>query len=697
MTGWFTPEETHWLISSYLFEFINFDRARTVLVDGVEVSAMDEFLARVMNDFKDTFPYRYPGSDVSSYPAELQPLQVSSVDIWQGRWLRETGEIPDPSAGPGADGSDSTPPANANTDVTGGSAPESEEHLTEPHNDQSNATGTDHGRTKFSALPTDYAVPDSTLAEWGDMLTDLQQMATSSWAMCEPRELQSTATPRSTSYLQMDQSLEARMSFAQFTSEYIDNEQDGHPLPPADKGSLQHRQSNLSIFFSMKLRWQGGGTEVPYQLLEDDATEGRWQIVKKEVLPPGVQFVRDPMDMGEPELALWLRHLHAGWKGQLNEKEVFQFNQPRPGVHCDGYQWQRAPNAVMAYGPEALSYARLHLHPTISEPTPRLDRIPIIHTSKPPYESIPPDDVSVLSHVMGEDSPTIWLLRALQEHDRMHPYQASDEDWITMITEMPYLKLLPPEENAFIDHLDAENGYLPWAFYDASDPMHQEKNLTRTLAWCSPHRWRHGLTHTLIGGRCGVKWPVVILLFLAGNVRKVQRRPDAVIRHYGPGRAPYVVFEDREIRHIDTAIKLLERALRESIRHLAATMPYRLYGDLLVVEDRISEALHWRLKMGISAITWFEPVVHDDPWHDVDAGSATQLIDDAETPESAPFSMSSPVVLEGAGAVAPHIVQSPVSEGFSQAPTGATSRVNNQRRVRFSVGGAEISPGEASD
>ncbi|KAG8705820.1 hypothetical protein FRC11_008761, partial [Ceratobasidium sp. 423] len=394
----------------------------------------------------------------------------------------------------------------------------------------------------FSKLPLDYSVSDETMNEWGDMLADLHDMAASSWAQCAPRELRSSTSSRSNYFLQTDGSLHARAAFADFTSHYIG--------------------------------WQGGGTEVPYHLLEEDAKNDRWQIVKKMVLPNGVQFVRNPMKMGETELTLWYKQLRMGWEGHLAENRVFQFDQPRPGIQCSGYQWRRAPNALIGYGPECLSYARLHLQPMTTQPAPRIDRIPNVHTDEPCYESVSRDDIATLGESMGEACPITFLLQALLEHDSMHPYQAADEDWITMIEGMPYLKLIPPAAKAFIDHLDVKNGWLPWAFFDAEHPTHHDQNLTRILAWCSPLRWRHGLTGTLIGGRCGVKWPVIILLMLVSNIRKVEQNPASVVRHYGVGRSPHVAFAQRDTQHINACMKSLHRALVQSTRQLASTLPY---------------------------------------------------------------------------------------------------------------------------
>ncbi|KDN41891.1 hypothetical protein RSAG8_07108, partial [Rhizoctonia solani AG-8 WAC10335] len=68
-----------------------------------------------------------------------------------------------------------------------------------------------------------------------------------------------------------------------------------------------------------------------------EQSQGRWTIIREEVLPPGIAGFKCPNDMDQDEVVLWQEHIWAGERRDIPDNRIFQYLQPRPGVFHPEY------------------------------------------------------------------------------------------------------------------------------------------------------------------------------------------------------------------------------------------------------------------------------------------------------------------------------------------------------------------------
>jgi hypothetical protein len=163
---------------------------------------------------------------------------------------------------------------------------------------------------------------------------------------------------------------------------------------------------------------------VPWSLLEEDQTSELFALVDKGRMPPGVDGLRNPLEMDAQESDLWHRHIVQGQNGDLAPEEVFQFAQVRPGQYDRALRVSIHPEARLHYPPESCAYVRAMNDSQREQVAEREDGLPVV-TSNETYVSVNETRGAVLRTQLAGDQTGLDLLEVLAHHDAAGPHHVS--------------------------------------------------------------------------------------------------------------------------------------------------------------------------------------------------------------------------------------------------------------------------------
>ncbi|KEP45187.1 hypothetical protein V565_306010, partial [Rhizoctonia solani 123E] len=390
MPTWFLPDEAKWMMK-YLPAYATFNRAQRVVYKGERVGAMKAFIGQVLDEFAERFPYRHPDTPLSRIPANLQRYQCSH---------EEWGELHDKFR----HRFDYVKTRNANNleaDVNW----ESEGELENVGSDEWDSENENEETTSGSPTTRE----------------NTKEVGTDSAAENESKEEYRSGEGEKMSIV----SVGGLMPECPGPVVYGDLDRDNHPLMPKDLlAKIERKRLYIFDYQCHKLRWQGGGMEVPYDQIKTDADEGRYQIVKADNVPPDVTFVKNPFMMPAEHVDPWFSYLIQCDTAQLPEDWQFQFARPDPdGVEVDRYQAVRSPRVRMEYGPEAHSYALFVQGIETANPEARDDGLPLYYADDVVFHSVSANQGAFWQDRLVGDEGYMGLLDALQRNDDAHPFQ----------------------------------------------------------------------------------------------------------------------------------------------------------------------------------------------------------------------------------------------------------------------------------
>ncbi|KAG8751854.1 hypothetical protein FRC11_008934 [Ceratobasidium sp. 423] len=366
--------------------------------------------------------------------------------------------------------------------------------------------------------------------------------------------------------------------------------------------SLQLRMyvtAGITTTTEFSTEWQGGSSHVPYGLIKAEHMHGEHTIVTQDVLPDGVEYLRNPMCMSENEVSAMINHLIAGDREELLEGREFQFNRwAKDRLESESLElgtW----NASMVYGPESLAFVKAMEAAESKRQSSIPQGLKSISVSGVPYQSFNEAAIVTYSKTIA-DSDIWWSLQlALSEHDQANPMPATVEFWHERVAGMPHLKAEPPLPQSAGNHVVSEQGYLPVAWFDQADPGHVRSSLPATLDWCHPAHWLHAESGTLLGGYLGIKWPTAILGHLRRNVKcwTSEKSRERWLKHYAALRSNVesdIVFEftNSQVQQIDAAIEALRNAIGDSTTRLREAQEARRPVPLDEIVMRASLSSH---------------------------------------------------------------------------------------------------------
>ncbi|KAG8703783.1 hypothetical protein FRC11_010446, partial [Ceratobasidium sp. 423] len=645
---------------------------------------MDHFLAKVIHDFDQAFPYRNPGIDKSTLSEEEAKLQCSIVS-WNGmrerlrnrfnhlksRFLASKIEI-----GESIDLSPSAGPMPVYEPSESSNASDAAMEMGQPAPDSTHHDGP-------QAYRDDLRVPMDMVQSWQASLDTLAQLAANSWVDCDAAEIKRrqeeaphilrdvlcilgrstgceamaigvTATPenhnvfrcattRSIPYLQTPECLAARNGFVTYTNDalgsslcsslkcpgpvvYPNIAKENHPVCPQEAVSVAENR-----------QWQGGGVDVPYGLIAADGESEVYAIVRREVMPLGYSVMRNPLIMEEEELRAWVRHLRAGDNDVIPAEQRFQFTEPRPGHRFEEPVVSRPDSSELSYHPCAWAYAWYVSDLSESEPPVRNDGLPCHSSDWDPYISITEAVMVGINSTLTPEDPVFNLVAALDSHDKAFPVEATPYDWTDRVSNMPHLKSTLPIPDSGLEHFEPGNGWFLGALLDFMDPQHFQCSITAIANWCNAQQWRHEPSGTLLGGYLGVKWAVLIIILLRINIARFTHQHDEFVEYYGPDAPGFI---DRDIQTVNFALRNLLEALQDSTAKLGSSLPARMITNLETQANLELKQAHNDLPFPRHPEPSTDTVEQweDDPWTSPVAASDDMQMDEGKRESSEPQS-----------------------------------------------------------
>ncbi|KAG8749149.1 hypothetical protein FRC11_011566 [Ceratobasidium sp. 423] len=327
------------------------------------------------------------------------------------------------------------------------------------------------------------------------------------------------------------------------------------------------------------------------------------------VLPNGIPHMHHPMKMTPPEVAAWVGHLKAGDWQALEVEKTFQFNQPFPGVIQDGYQHSHGEGALITYGPEALVYSKFLEVLSTAEPQTQPDGLLTVADIHSFYISVSNQASAMMCHKMADDDKCHLLVAALWNHDQHHPYHATKTDWEQIIKVMPHLKDELLDDDALADHIISKKSFLLWAFFNFEHPDYYHSCFTHT-----------GAMPTI--GR--VKWLVIVLIHLWNNIIHYLNNPGALHKHYGSDVD--ASFSQKEIDHLDAAIKAMTHALNVSSRLLEETLETHTTLSIMQQSQNVLARVHAKFSNGIQGVKWWILLPTSVDWCHAPKADAVKLM-----------------------------------------------------------------------
>ncbi|CCO32624.1 hypothetical protein BN14_06687 [Rhizoctonia solani AG-1 IB] len=610
MTGWFLDAEVSWLVENYYQEFLAIDRHGQAEYKGQNMSSLQAFLRRVTDEFGTEFPYRHYQTPVNKIPEELWPQQIKSSSAW--------GQLPEvsnksrlsishPKIKPGVE----THEGKESKEVTSesGAMDESqdeseEESGGESKDEDATAQWTDvepeskailqdaamrDERFEGSASPTnasannpwdDYQPSDEQTCGWNVVLEYLDVLKTSSWAECDADDL----AQRKRLLPMMLKSILELINYGTGCEVYA---------ACAVALSKTHfsfdtvtPRCNSFVYSSAAEKAREMFTSY-VALYVDRMAAQNYDMVSPEALPKDVHILRSPFTMTAEETRQWTLHI---CDHEEEHAPRFRFELPCPNHPIGNSIAQRAPAAILGYGPDALAYARQVYSHSEDIRTPRGDELPYFSVAEPAYHLLVDSDHTALITGVQESPECVKMLMSLRDFDDAFPVQANFGVWQQQSALIPHLKSEAPSLNASIDHLVADGGWLPPEFYDITHPDHFAKGLAQTLAWCHPRTITHARTVTLMGGPMGVKWLVLMLCHVQFNAISLKTNWQDAVAYYGDlALNGKVAFLDRDLDQLRGAIEALTSALIESTAILWSSADQR---QVLTATERVDTLAH---------------------------------------------------------------------------------------------------------
>lgn len=157
-------------------------------------------------------------------------------------------------------------------------------------------------------------------------------------------------------------------------------------------------------------------------------TAARYCLVERSRLPVGITAVTHPVRWTISILTLWREHILRGQDETLNESQVFQFLQVRPGQYDKRLRRSIHPDAGRIYPPESLAYA-LQLRQIVQHqpPPPIDDTLPPIYPNDT-YAALTSSQVAslrasaTLQESLGEGGQWCDLAGFICEYEAFGPH-----------------------------------------------------------------------------------------------------------------------------------------------------------------------------------------------------------------------------------------------------------------------------------
>ncbi|KAF8595340.1 hypothetical protein BDV93DRAFT_515055, partial [Ceratobasidium sp. AG-I] len=277
----------------------------------------------------------------------------------------------------------------------------------------------------------------------------------------------------------------------------------------------------VSLWMDATYEFQGGLLPIPWQEIEHDCREGKWERVERSRMPNGINVLRSPDYMDEQESNAWCEHVQKDWRNLDIASHAFQFRLLGPDKIDTDLRLNTHPDSKLRYGPEARLY---------------------------------------IAH----------LLRKCNEPEKQSPFPE--------LSDSPFLVFLNEEFDEILDDLKNDPvmlnlSKLLQSYFDVSDfTVARSWSFATLFDLVNDGGFVDPNTGTLLGGPLGVIW--LFLIVLKGRWTEAQLAQDAfpegVLRHSGPyeisvmEHAALNVLYDWLEKNVNHSMQLLQAARDEA-------------------------------------------------------------------------------------------------------------------------------------
>ncbi|KAF8604845.1 hypothetical protein BDV93DRAFT_507383 [Ceratobasidium sp. AG-I] len=325
------------------------------------------------------------------------------------------------------------------------------------------------------------------------------------------------------------------------------------PVMPPPRETWQIDNRMLKLWMDATYEFQGGLLPIPWQEIEDDCREGKWERVERSRMPNGIDVLRSPDYMDEQESNAWCEHVRKDWRNLDIASHAFQFRLLGPDKIDTDLQLNTHPDSKLRYGPEARLYIAHLLRkcnkPEKQSPFPELSDSPFLVFSNEEFDEILDD--------LKNDPIMLNLSKLLQSYESLGPM--TNERWTELRTVCPHLPDSPPVDANQTRLLGGL--WLSPSYFDISDfTVARSWSFATLFDLVNDGGFVDPNTGTLLGGPLGVIW--LFLIVLKGRWTEVQLAQDAfpegVSRHSGP-------YEISAMEH--AALNVLYDWLEKNVNH----------------------------------------------------------------------------------------------------------------------------------
>ncbi|KAG8716067.1 hypothetical protein FRC09_016069 [Ceratobasidium sp. 395] len=325
----------------------------------------------------------------------------------------------------------------------------------------------------------------------------------------------------------------------------------------------------------------------------------RFRTTSPNQLPIDVDYLRNPYDMSPQDRMEIVNHILNGQAGNVDPEQTFQLLGGRSPVDDTALQTWPAPGSNLRYGPASRMYiARLMFHAE-SDTQAQLKKKNMLPRQPLPvnrYFAFP--DIQELRELSQHHPGMLQLINATQNYDIVTPIAPPRGMMDVIRDHIPILRIEdPPTPDSSFRYLKV--GHVPHRFInEANEDKREHVDFSRLIR---SGFIVHKPTRTAFGGPWGVKWAMLVVLWLEQiNIGKVLYPSSITLPEIGRWRAGI----DSDIAYLSNLVE----DSHERINRIRSSEPGT--GSTIPMVHLIVPAPAFQP----AAIVAESPFVWDKPW-----------------------------------------------------------------------------------
>ncbi|KAG8776454.1 hypothetical protein FRC12_000906 [Ceratobasidium sp. 428] len=292
-----------------------------------------------------------------------------------------------------------------------------------------------------------------------------------------------------------------------------------------------------SFWFSAA--WQNIRGEINWETGDETPDDFR-RLISPNRLPIDVDYLRNPYEMSPQDRIEVVNHILNGQAGNVDPEQTFQLLGGRAPADDTALQTWPAPGSYLRYGPASRMYiGRLMFHAE-NDTQAQLEKKNMLPKQPIPvnrYFAFP--DIQELQGLSQHHPGMLQLLNETQNYDIVTPIAPPREMMDVIRKRIPILQIQePPTPSSSFRYLKV--GHVPHRFIDeTNEDVREHVDFSRLIR---SGFFVHEPTRTAFGGPWGVKWAVLVILWLEVtwqqiNIGKILYPSSIILPEIGRWRA----------------------------------------------------------------------------------------------------------------------------------------------------------------